>query len=161
MTTIQAAAAAAIVLGIAACDDDPLEDDEDFIANLTVAAEVPAVQVVTSASGTARFEFDEDDDEMSYTIDVAGMTGVTAAHIHGPASTSQPAGVLVTLFVGPQGGTGAVNGQLESDSFTETDNPSVVSMDSLLVLMRNGQSYVNVHTVVNPAGEIRGQIQDD
>lgn len=30
--------------------------------------------------------------------------------------------------------------------------------DSLLVLMRNGHAYVNVHTVAQPAGEIRGQV---
>ena len=160
MTTIRGAALAAFVLGLAACDD-PTETDEEFIAEMTIAAEVPPVQVVTSASGTARFEFDEDDDEMSYTIDVANVTGVRAAHIHGPASTSEPAGILVTLFSGPQAGTGTVNGRLESGTFSETDNPTVVSMDSLLVLMRNGQSYVNVHTVANPAGEIRGQIQTD
>ena len=160
MSMIHGAAVAALVLGLAACDDDdPTGPDEEFIAEMTVAAEVPPVQVVTNASGTTRFDLD--DDEMSYTIDVANITGVLAAHIHGPAGTGQPAGVLVTLFSGPQGGTGLVNGQLVSDSFTETDNPTVVSMDSLLVLMRNGQAYVNVHTVANPPGEIRGQIRSE
>lgn len=162
MTRVRAAAAAAIVLAIAACDDDdPIDTDEDFIAEMTVGAEIPPVQVVTSATGTARFEFDDDDDEVTYTIDVANITGVLAAHIHGPATTSESAGVLVTLFAGPQGGTGEVNGRLTSGSFTEADNPGTVSMDSVLVLMRNGRSYVNVHTVANPPGEIRGQIQPD
>lgn len=162
MTRIQVAAAAAIVLTIAACDDDdPLDADEEFIAEMTVEAEVPPVAVETDASGTARFEFDEDDDEITYTIDVAGITGVRAAHIHGPATTSEPAGIIRTLFVGPAGGTGPVNGELESGSFTDTDNPGNVSMDSLLVLMRNGRSYVNVHTNANPPGEIRGQILPD
>jgi hypothetical protein len=31
-------------------------------------------------------------------------------------------------------------------------------MDSLLSLMRRGRTYVTVHTVTNPAGEIRAQI---
>jgi len=31
-------------------------------------------------------------------------------------------------------------------------------MDSLAVLLRNGNAYVNVHTAANPNGEIRGQI---
>jgi len=33
-----------------------------------------------------------------------------------------------------------------------------VKYDSLLVLLRNGQAYVNVHTTANPGGEIRGQL---
>ena len=33
-----------------------------------------------------------------------------------------------------------------------------VALDSLLVLMRNGHAYVNVHTVAHPGGEIRGQV---
>ena len=31
-------------------------------------------------------------------------------------------------------------------------------MDSLVVLMRNGMAYLNVHTTAFPGGEIRGQI---
>jgi hypothetical protein len=31
-------------------------------------------------------------------------------------------------------------------------------MDSLLVLMRTGNAYVNVHTSAYPSGELRGQI---
>lgn len=151
---------AAVLLALVACnDDDPIGPDEEFSATLTVGAEVPPVAVMTNASGSADFEFD--DGEMSYTIDVANITGVTASHIHGPAAAGAPAGVLVTLFVGPQGGTGVVNGRLETGSFTQTDVPATVSMDSLRVLMRAGLTYVNVHTVANPPGEIRGQIQED
>ena len=54
-----------------------------------------------------------------------------------------------------------MNGRLESGSFTASALPSTMSMDSLRVLMRAGLTYVNVHTVANPPGEIRGQIQQD
>jgi hypothetical protein len=36
--------------------------------------------------------------------------------------------------------------------------PIGISMDSLLVPMRNGNAYVNVHTSAYPSGELRGQI---
>jgi hypothetical protein len=35
---------------------------------------------------------------------------------------------------------------------------SNISFDSVLVLLRNGNAYVNVHTTAVPGGEIRGQI---
>ncbi len=145
-----------VVLGTVACDDDE-EPDERFIANMTGAAERPD-PVDTDASGTARFE--RDGGVVSYTLDVEDITGVVAAHIHGPADSNTPAGVIVTLFTGPAGGTSTVNGRLEEGSFSETE-VATISMDSLLVLMREGQSYVNVHTTEHLPGEIRGQIQED
>ena len=35
--------------------------------------------------------------------------------------------------------------------------PSGISQDSLVVLLRNGNAYANVHTTAFPGGEIRGQ----
>jgi hypothetical protein len=34
-----------------------------------------------------------------------------------------------------------------------------ISFSSLIDLMRNGDTYVNVHTANNPNGEIRGQLE--
>lgn len=100
-----------------------------------------------------------EDGVVAYSIDVADITAVTAAHIHDPAGANATAGIIVPLFAGPEGGTGEVNGELVASTFTAANiTNDAVSMDSLLVLMRNGQSYVNVHTTANPAGEIRGQV---
>lgn len=139
----------ALVGGFVACDDDPTGDDtEEFAATLTGS---------TGASGSAAFVLE--DGVVSYTIDVASITDVSAAHIHGPAGAGEGAGVIVPLYAAPSGGTGAVDGRLVTATFTAGDiTAAAVSMDSLLVLMRNGQSYVNVHTAANPGGEIRGQI---
>lgn len=153
--TATAILATALVFGIAACEDDLVDigTDEEFAATLG-----PEGSVETTATGSATFE--RADGVVAYAINVQNITGVTAAHIHGPAGAGQNAGVIVGLFTGPEGGTGDVTGSLVTGTFTASNLSANagVSMDSLLVLMRNGQAYVNVHTAVNPGGEIRGQI---
>jgi len=156
-----------LAVGVAAgCEDDDIagvDDDEEFSATLTGDAEVPSRD--TPASGTATFEVDDDDGTVSWTITATNITNVTAAHIHGPAGVDENAGVIVPLF------TGALNGT-RSGTFTEADidGQGVTTLAALLVLMRSGQTYVNVHTNDGvdptnegpgdfPGGEIRGQIE--
>jgi hypothetical protein len=69
---------------------------------------------------------------------------------------TENAGVIVPLNpVAAQ-----TSGRIATGSFTAANITAAgVSFDSLLVLMRNGNSYVNVHTVNHPAGEVRGQVQ--
>lgn len=142
-----------VILGVAACgDDDPIGPEATFGATLTAEGDVQS-----AATGTATFAWENG--VMTYSINVSDITAVRAAHIHGPAGAGQNAGVIVGLFGGPE--TDAVNGQLVAGTFTAADiTADGISMDSLLVLMGNGQSYVNVHTAANPGGEIRGQITD-
>ena len=64
---------------------------------------------------------------------------VVAAHVHGPATPAQAAGILVPLTVAPAHGC-----VRDTDADAIAANPS--------------QYYVNVHTTVYPAGAIRGQL---
>ena len=82
-------------------------------------------------------------------IGYAGLTGpATMAHIHGPASTRATAGVLLDL----EAFNGGVYGSAGGLSGTATLTPATLSsvIDRL--------TYVNIHTVTNGSGEIRGQI---
>jgi hypothetical protein len=76
-------------------------------------------------------------------------TNVSGAHIHGPANFFGTGGVLVDLaplhFVS-SGMAGCYRGSL-----TLTPDP--------LGHLVDGQTYINIHTALNPGGEIRGQIQ--
>lgn len=151
-----------------ACDDDPVApetpDPLEFSVTLTGAAERPD-PVETNATGTATFTvtkgssngYDPDatgPTTVTYSASVTGLSGpATGAHIHGPAGLEAPAGVIVPLTVTSSN----MSGNIISGSFTSTGN-AMISMDSLLVLMRNGNSYVNIHTAANAPGEIRGQI---
>ena len=158
LTTILALAA----VSVAACDDD---DDPtgggttttNFSAALTGAAERPT-PVTTTATGSAGFTavrtISTGATTITYSVTVTDLSGpASAAHIHGPAGVEDAAGIIVPLTVSGTGTTGAII----TGSFTTTGNPNV-SMDSLLVLLNNGNSYINVHTAANPDGEIRGQI---
>jgi hypothetical protein len=134
------------------------DNSKDFKATLTGAAEVPPVQ--TKASGDATFELKSDGKTMDYAINVKSIDKVLYAHIHeGKDSVNGP--IVVTLF-NPSSPTGKIDGQLVNGTFgASTFEGSLKGkpMSDLLDLIKNKQAYVNVHTVQNPPGEIRGTVQ--
>ncbi len=80
---------------------------------------------------------------ISYNLAYTGLSSaVSAAHFHGPASTSQNAGVIFGI--------------------NHTTNPMVGSVGPAtathLTQIANGLWYLNVHTSGCPSGEIRGQL---
>jgi len=124
--------------------------------SLTGANERPN-PVETTATGSATFEL-LSDSTIRFNVNVTGITGATMAHIH--TAVADSAGpIAVTLFTASVP-TGPLTGTLASGTFDESkiELPGV-SMDSLLVLMRTGRTYVNVHTESNPNGEIRAQVE--
>jgi CHRD domain len=89
----------------------------------------------------------------TFTITFSGMSGpLTGAHIHGPATAGVNANIIVPFSTAGAGTSGTLTG-----TFTST-NTAAISNDSLDVLMRTGNAYVNLHTAANPGGEIRGQL---
>jgi len=136
---------------LSGCSDDNANDPNKLSASLAGANETPPNQ----SAGTGTASFTVNGTSVQFSLDVSGLTGVTAAHIHsGAAGTAGP--VRVTLFSGPQ--TGAVTGMLVQGSFS-TNNVTGITFDQLLTEMRSGAAYVNVHTLTFPAGEIRGQLK--
>jgi hypothetical protein len=140
-----------------ACEEDEGPEAEQFEATLSGAAERPN-PVTTSATGTATFTVREA--SVDFQITASGLTDAILGHIHGPATVDQPAGVLVTLFSQSASPVDLSSGVLSSGAFPTTafSIRTGVTLDSVLFLMRNGLAYVNVHTVQNQSGEIRGQI---
>jgi hypothetical protein len=126
---------------------------ETFSATLSGANENPPV--TTTASGSASFTLVGK--TLLYRIDVTGITSVTAAHVHGPASTTANAGILLDLYIPPSGTNFTTTGTATLAQGV-APLPRSISQDSVLVLMRNGNAYVNVHTAANGAGAIRGQV---
>ncbi|MGC1927940.1 MAG: CHRD domain-containing protein [Candidatus Nitrosopolaris sp.] len=133
---------------------------QQFTAKLSSKNEVPPVS--TPATGIAMFTVSPDGTSLHYVLNVADMTGVMGAHIH--AGTSMQNGPVVAgLFnpsmVGPP--TGKVHGSLSKGTIRASNLTGPLAgkeLSDLLLLIKSGNTYVNVHTTQNPKGEIRGQL---
>jgi hypothetical protein len=128
-----------------------------FRAHLSGDQEVPSVD--TDASGVAVLRLSGDGDALNFKLIVANIDNVLFSHIHfAPPGTNGP--VVAFLFDG--GPTGPVNGVLAEGIITADDliGPLTgLSLQDLIDVIEAGNTYVNVHTLDNPPGEIRGQIQ--
>jgi len=130
---------------------------EPLVVPMTGAESVPPV--TTEAGGQTTFTFDPTTATVRYTIQVSGLSDATAAHIHaGKVGESGP--VVVPLFGGPQK-SGPFTGMLAEGQIDPTMLQGELQgkgVQDLMALFMEGGLYVNVHTVANPDGEIRGQI---
>jgi len=112
-----------------------------FTAKLDGASETPPK--VTKGTGAADVTLDTASKMLMWKIEYSGLTGpATMAHFHGPAAVGVAAGVQVPL-------TGNLTSPL-SGMATLSDG----QIGDLL----GGLWYVNIHTAVDPGGEIRGQL---
>ncbi len=127
---------------------------QSFIASLKGENEVGPVD--TNSQGVAHFKFKGG--ELSFKLIVANIDNVVAAHIHcAPADANGPVGV--TLFGGP---ATSANGVLAQGPITELDPGTPcpwATIGDVIAAMANGGAYVNVHTLANLGGEIRGQLK--
>lgn len=128
---------------------------QEFSTTLSGQNEVPPVE--TEASGEATFVLTQNGEGIEYEVTVENIENVVAAHIHcGEPDENGPVGV--TLY---QGDPVSEDGVLAEDEVTAPDDGNDCGWENLADVvdaMRDGSTYVNVHTEANPAGEIRGQI---
>jgi hypothetical protein len=122
----------------------------DFTFPITVEQEVPEPTIPgIQPAGVGFVTYDTDSNEVSWVIHYAGLTGPIVspgAHFHGPADFGVTAGAVVSLVDSlPQPANGTLTGSTEITEAQEAD-------------LLAGLWYVNIHTELNPAGEIRGQV---
>lgn len=130
--------AVASVLALSACGDS-----DTFEATLSGAKEKPTA-VTTTATGDAKAVIEGT--TVTVTGNYSGLSGpATLAHIHGPADVNTAAGVLCALTV-PSAAAGTITG---------TCTLTAEQIQNI----RDGLTYVNIHTAANPTGEIRGQLE--
>ncbi|MEO5674710.1 MAG: CHRD domain-containing protein [Chitinophagales bacterium] len=118
--------------------------------NLTMSASLTGDQeappVVTAAMGYSSFVLNAAMDTLCIHATFTGLSGaVTGTHIH-EGSVGVSGGVILDL-------TASVNGNDLTATITGS-NLALLSISKML----SGEYYLNVHTAVNPDGEIRGQI---
>ena len=153
-----------------------------FNASLNSGNEVAPVVSAATATGIAILAYDTKDtstatdDTYDFSMAVFGLTGGTVAgtaarawHIHGAASATENGPVRVNLDALPfvfvnSGSTLLVGGDDIAVSPVPATASSVSGPNmgygamSFLSMLRDGLAYVNVHTDVNRAGAVRGQL---
>lgn len=77
-------------------------------------------------------------------VDLSGVA--TAAHVHGPAGLAANAGVLVPLSPSDSSANNGIIGQ------------TILIGGGDVADLLAGNTYINVHTSLNPSGEIRGNL---
>jgi hypothetical protein len=128
-----------------------------FTAQLSGANEVPGV--VTGAGGTASVTLDTVTREVSYRVEVYNMpSGTTQAHFH--VSGPGVSGPVVVNFpvVANISNDYAITGTATAADLVPRTAQGIGSWDDFIQALTLGQVYVNVHSAVNPGGEIRGQV---
>lgn len=120
----------------------PSPTSEQYTATLNGSNEVPPNPSAATATGTVTV--DTATRSMTASLTTAGIAG-TMAHIHeGPVGVSGP--IIFPLLEASYAGSG-------------TWSTTVTLTDAQLATLRAGNYYFNVHSVVYPNGEIRGQIK--
>ncbi len=142
-----------------------------FVGNLAGANEVPPV--ASPGTGLATVVLDPTAQTMQINATFSGLTSNdVAAHIHCCAPLGTNAGVATTVPTFPGFPLGVTSGSYSSVVFDLTQptiyNPAFVTLEggtiplaeaALIAGIQNGTTYLNIHTVNFPGGEIRGQLE--
>jgi hypothetical protein len=125
----------------------------NWSASLNAAQEEPRNS--SRGTGSATFRIADNSRLIRYRIAARRLTGrVQAAHIHlGRPGVSGP--VLVTICARPC--TLPKSGTLTARQFSKA--PGIPTFARAIRFIKQGRTYVNLHTSRFPKGEIRGQIR--
>ena len=132
-----------------------------FYSEMSGEQELPE-PVESEGSGFATFQVAGGDASLAFTLVVNDLENVTMAHIHLKAEGSETGPPVLLLYMAEDTETGVVsNGVLNSAVVGDLDLIGPLEgqpMSALIDAILAGETYVNVHTTTNPAGEIRGDI---
>ena len=135
-------AIAALVLSFAAAPADATVFN--LYATIDGAQETPPTG--SPGSGTGTITYNDVTNQLDWTIVFSGLSGtINNAHFHGPAPVGVPAGVRVGI-------------PFTAGVTADTLIGSTVISDAFEAELLGQLWYINIHSTVNPGGEIRGQV---
>jgi len=155
---IIAAVAAGVLVAPAA-----YSQTERVSASLSGANEVPPI----NTTGTGNLEMTIQPGMITFSLDFSDLSStLTVAHLHF-APRSVAGGVMIFLCGGggqpacPAATEGTITGTITAENVTgpTTQGIDVGDLNSALEAVRDGLSYVNMHTTNFAGGEIRGQLR--
>ena len=129
-------------------------------AKLSGGNETPA-KIVTGAFGNAECTVDlGKGGEINCTGSVFNLpSGVTVGHIHvGAVDVSGPTVCNATLTPNVSNDFGFTIGPCTAATIILRAEQGIRSFDDFVQAVLGENSYVNIHSAVNPGGEIRGQL---
>jgi len=151
--SLAGAAALALLVGSASAEAQTMR----FTALLSGANEVPGI--ASGSGGTATVTLNTATRAVTYRVDVYNMpSGTTQAHFHvGGPGVAGP--VVVNFVVQPNiSNDFSISGTATSADLVPRQAQGIGSWDDFIEALVLGQVYANVHSTVNPGGEIRGQV---
>lgn len=147
----------ALVAGATSAPSAQSSGVQTLTAVLSGGGEAPNA-VNTGAYGFATITINPGSGEVTWVIDVFNFpTGLTASHIHvGSFNTAGP--IIIDFAPQPLGVSGPFRISGSTTAFIARPVAGIRSMQEAMVAIAAGNTYVNVHSQLNPGGEIRGQL---
>ncbi len=157
---------AALMVGLTASAGGG-SDGSKARAELSGDQEVPPVE--TETRGRLQVRFDDAASVAGFKLKVRDGVAITQAHLH--CAVEGENGPVVAFLSGFIPGGFDVNHKLARARLTDANITAVgadcvpsigveiTNIAELLDAIRDGNVYVNVHSVANPGGEVRGQLR--
>lgn len=150
-----------LLIGLLALTTANADRALNFKARLSGDQEVPPVMTVTT--GTAILHVNRARTEIRFKLTVsngAGILGVAGAHLHcGLAGFNGPVAAFLAGAAPPAGFEGEIQVRATLTDASVLPTNCGGNIAELVEAMLNGEVYVNVHSVENPGGEVRGQVE--